>query len=167
MHPSPFAHNGGLFSLKVFQILFEGSLILLLFQPASSSAYPFLNVWMSASFFSLDVKGKNAKIPKGNCQLPSHLKFSLQFHSKAQVLPVPNTEEGKAYENLSKWNETQLRWCVVKSYMPWHRLRAAKPSGLEMIKIAIQLQAFPPTITSLGSGHSGRRDICDFTINIQ
>lgn len=104
MHPSPFAHNGGLSPVlaESFLILFEGSLILLLFQPASSSAYPFLNVWMSASFFSLDVKGKNAKIPKGNCQLPSHLKFSLQFHSKAQVLPVPNTEEGKAYENLSK-----------------------------------------------------------------
>ena len=91
-----------LFSLKVFKFSLKVPLILLLFQPASSSAYPFLNVWMSASFFSLDVKGKNAKIPKGNCQLPSHLKFSLQFHSKAQVLPVPNTEEGKAYENLSK-----------------------------------------------------------------
>ena len=156
-----------LFSLKVFKFSFKDPSFCYFFDQHRVSKYQFLNVWMSASFFSLDVKGKNAKIPKGNCQLPSHLKFSLQFHSKAQVLPVPNTEEGKAYENLSKWNETQLRWCVVKSYMPWHRLRAAKPSGLEMIKIAIQLQAFPPTITSLGSGHSGRRDICDFTINIQ
>ena len=58
---------------------------------------------MSASFFPLDVKGKNAKIPKGNCQLQSHLKFPLQFHSKYQVLLVTNAEDDNiSYENISK-----------------------------------------------------------------
>ena len=105
LHPSPFAHNGGLspFLTGGFLILFEGSLILLLFRRASRVFISIFNVWMSASFFPLDVKGKNAKIPKGNCQLPSHLKFPLQFHSKYQVLLVTNAEDDNiSYQNISK-----------------------------------------------------------------